>query len=44
MLAQVDWANLSVAAAFVLGAIVGTIATILVMRTLMQYLRRDMRD
>lgn len=41
MLAAVDWANLSVAAGFILGAILGTIATIGVMRTLVRWFRRD---
>jgi len=44
VVAQVDWSSVSVAAAFVLGSIVGTAATIVVMRTLMAYLRREMKD
>lgn len=36
--AAVDWSNLSVAAAFVVGAIAGTAGTIAVMRSLMRYL------
>lgn len=41
MLATVDWANVTVAAAFVLGMVVGTAATITVMRVLIRYLRQD---
>jgi hypothetical protein len=36
----VDWASVTLATAFVLGAVVGTVATIAVMRTLMRYVRR----
>lgn len=41
MVAAVDWANLTVAAGFILGAILGTVATIAVMRTLVSWFRRD---
>ena len=41
IVAGVDWANLNVAAAFVVGAILGTIGTIRITRYLLEYLRRD---
>ena len=43
ILAGVDWSNLTVAAAFVLGAILGTVATIRLTRTLLEYLKREQR-
>lgn len=36
MFADVDWANLHVASAFVLGAVLGVIATIRIMRAILQ--------
>ena len=39
--AGVDWSNLTVAAAFILGALLGTVATIRLTRALLEYLRRD---
>lgn len=41
MTAAVDWASVTLATAFVLGAIVGTVATIAVMRTVIRWLRND---
>ena len=41
MLGAVDWTNLTVAGAFVVGAVAGTIATIRVLRYLLSYLRRE---
>jgi uncharacterized membrane protein len=41
---DVDWANLTVAGAFVVGVIAGTIATIRVLRYLLSYLRREQDD
>lgn len=41
MLGTVDWASVTLATSFVLGAVVGTVATIAVMRTVMRYGRRD---
>ena len=36
MLADIDWSNLQVASAFVLGAVLGTVATIRVMRAILK--------
>jgi hypothetical protein len=41
IVAGVDWTNLNVAAAFILGAVLGTVATIRLTRTLLEYLKRD---
>ena len=41
MLAAVDWTNLTIAGAFVVGVLGGTIATIRVTRYLLGYLRRE---
>jgi hypothetical protein len=37
----VTWADVAVAAAFVLGVVAGTVATIRVTRFLLEYLRRE---
>jgi len=37
----VEWSNLTVAGAFLVGAILGTVATIRIMRYLLDYLRRQ---
>jgi hypothetical protein len=39
--ADIDWSNLQVASAFVLGAALGTIATIRVMRAVLHVVRPD---
>jgi len=46
VVADVDWSNLPVAAAFILGAIGGTLATIGITRYVLDYFRheRDRRD
>ena len=49
MLADVDWSNLQVASAFVLGAILGTFAAIRVMRAVLRTMepfrrRRDSEE
>lgn len=41
MTADVDWQNLQVASAFVLGAVLGTFATIRVMRAVLRTFRHD---
>lgn len=41
ILAGADWSNLTVATAFVLGAILGSVATVRLTRALLDYLRRD---
>lgn len=41
MSAAVDWSNLTVAAAFVVGAVAGSIGAIRVMRHVLEYMRRD---
>jgi hypothetical protein len=41
ILAAVDWANVTVAGAFIVGVVGGTIATIRVFRYALDYLRRD---
>ena len=41
MLASVDWSNLSVAAAFVVGAVLATLATILVFRHVLGYMKHE---
>lgn len=41
MLAAVDWSALELAGAFVVGAIGGTIATIRLLRYLLDYLRSE---
>lgn len=41
MAAEVDWSNLPVAAAFILGAIGGTLATIRITRYILDYLRHE---
>ena len=41
MLADIDWSNMQVAGAFVLGAVLGTVATIRLTRFLLDYLRRE---
>ena len=41
MVGDVEWSNLTVAGAFVVGVIAGTIATIRVLRYLLSYLRRE---
>lgn len=43
MLAAVDWANLTFAGAFVVGAALGTVATIRVFRYVLDYVRREQR-
>jgi hypothetical protein len=43
MIAAVDWSNLTVAAAFVLGAILATIATIRIVRVAASTLREERR-
>ena len=43
MLGDVDWANLNVAAAFVLGAILATIATIRIVRAVFAVKRDESR-
>jgi uncharacterized protein YneF (UPF0154 family) len=40
----VDWSNLTVAAAFIVGAIGGAFAAIRITRYLLQYLREEHRD
>lgn len=40
ILAGVDWSNVTVAAAFVLGAVTGTVATIALTRFLFAYITR----
>jgi hypothetical protein len=42
--AAIEWSNLTTAGAFVVGAILGTIATIRVTRYVLEYLRREQRD
>lgn len=37
----IDWSNLTVAAAFLVGAALGSVATIRIMRHLMEYLRKE---
>ena len=44
MLGATDWSNLTIAGAFVVGAIAGTVATIRVLRSLLEYLRNERRD
>jgi hypothetical protein len=39
--ADVDWSNLPIAAAFILGAVGGTIATIRITRYVLDYLRNE---
>lgn len=41
MLAAIDWADVTVAAAFILGAIGGTIATIRITRAVFDEARRE---
>jgi hypothetical protein len=41
VIADVDWSNLTFAGAFVVGAALGTLATIRVMRYVLGYVRRD---
>ena len=41
MPAAVDWANLTVAAAFIVGAVAGAVGAIRVMRHVLGYMRRE---
>jgi len=41
VLAAVDWSNLAVAGGFIVGVVAGTIATIRVMRYVLDYLRHE---
>lgn len=43
MVADVDWSNLQVASAFVLGAVLGVLAAIRIMRAILQTFERDRR-
>jgi hypothetical protein len=42
--AAVDWSTVTLPAAFVIGALVGTIVTMRVTRSLLDYLRREQRE
>jgi hypothetical protein len=39
--AGVDWSDVTVGAAFILGTVVGAVATVRLTRYLLEYLRRD---
>ena len=41
MFAATDWSNLTVAGAFLVGAVLGTIGTIRILRYLLEYLRNE---
>ena len=41
MLAATDWTNAQLAGAFVIGAVAATVATVRIMRYLLEYLRRE---
>jgi hypothetical protein len=42
--AAVDWSTVTLPAAFVIGALVGTLTTARITRMLLEYLRREQRD
>ena len=44
VLGDVDWTNLQIAGALIVGAVAAVIATIRVTRFLLQYLRREQND
>jgi hypothetical protein len=44
MLGAVEWSNLTVAGAFILGAVLATIATLRLMRVVVDYFKRTPRD
>lgn len=44
MVAAVDWSSLTVAGAFVLGAVVATVAVLRLVRSVAAVLRAEMRD
>lgn len=44
MLADIDWANVHVASAFILGAILGGVVVLRVFKYVIEYLRRDRQE
>lgn len=44
MLADIDWANVHVAGAFIIGAILGGVVVLRVFKYVIEYLRRDRRE
>jgi len=44
IVAAVEWSNLTVAGAFVVGILAGAIATIRITRHVLEYLRRERED